>query len=118
MAYFMINNQDFSRYVSGLKINKAITYNAQQNAAGDSVVDYVNSKREIEVTIIPLDNIAMVALQNAIEPFNVSISFLNPRTNMLEEGVSCIIPETEIEYYTIQANKTMFNAVTLKFIEL
>lgn len=118
MAYFKIDNIDYSMYVNELKINKNSVYNAQTNAAGNTVVDYINSKREIEVGIIPLNDTAMQQLQTAIDAFNVSISFRNPKTNALEEGVNCIIPENGIEYYTIQADKVMYNAFTLKFIEL
>ena len=60
----------------------------------------------------------MINLQQAIDAFSVSISFLNPSTNQLEENVVCIIPDKEIEYYTIQTNKVMYNALTLKFAEL
>jgi hypothetical protein len=118
MAYFKIDNVDFSMYVNQLKVNKKSVYNAQTNAAGNTVVDYINAKREIEVGIIPLNDTAMQQLQTAIDAFNVSISFRNPKTNALEEGVNCIIPENGIEYYTIQADKVMYNAFTLKFIEL
>lgn len=118
MSYFKIDDVDFSKYVNQLKINKSRVYNAQTNAAGDTVVDYINSKREIEVGIIPLDDTAMAELQLAIDNFNVSISFRNPKTNALEEGVNCIIPDDGVEYYTIQGNKVMYNAFTLKFIEL
>ena len=44
MAYFKIGNVDFSPYVSGLKVNKKAVYNSQVNAAGNSIVDYINSK--------------------------------------------------------------------------
>lgn len=118
MAYFKIGNVDFSMYVSELKINKDFNYNAQTNAAGDTVVDYINSKREIKVRIITLDDTAMANLQTAIDAFNVSISFRNPKTNALEENVNCIIPSNGIEYYTIQANKVMYKEFELKFIEL
>jgi hypothetical protein len=56
MAYFKIGEIDFSPYVNSLKINKSANYNAQTNAAGNTVVDYINSKRTIEVGIIPVDN--------------------------------------------------------------
>ena len=118
MAYFKIDNVDYSMYVNELKVNKSSVYNAQTNAAGNTVVDYINSKREIEVGIIPLNDVAMQQLQTAIDAFNVSISFRNPKTNALEDGVNCIIPDNGIEYYTIQADKVMYNAFTLKFIEL
>ena len=118
MAYFKIGNTDYSMYVNELKINKQVNYNAQTNAAGNTVVDYINTKRVIEVGIIPLDNNVMSNLQTELDAFNVSISFLNPNTNALEEGVNCIVPSNEIEYYTIQANKVTYKAFNLQFIEL
>lgn len=105
-------------YVNQLKVNKAAHYNAQTNAAGNTVVDYINSKRTIEVGIIPLDKVAMMELMAAVDTFNVSITFLNPNTGMLEEGVNCIIPSSNIEYYTIQINNVMFKALSLQIIEL
>lgn len=118
MAYFKIGETDYSMYVNKLTVNKEANYNAQTNAAGNTVVDYINHKRTIEVGIIPLDSATMVALQTAIDAFNVSISFRNPQTGALEEGVNCIIPSSNVEYYTIQADKVMYNAFTLEFIEL
>lgn len=118
MAYLKINNIDYSKYVNSLVVNKNNVYNSQTNAAGNTVVDYINTKREIEVGIIPLNAAAMVELQTAIDGFNVSLSFLNPDTNILEEDISCIIPDNAVEYYTIQNNNTMFKAFTITFIEL
>ncbi len=118
MAYFKIGENDYSMYVNELRVRKEANYNAQTNAAGNTVVDYINAKREIEVGIIPLNDTVMAQLLNDIDAFNVSISFRNPRTNALEEGVNCIIPEDEIEYYTIQANKVMYQALSLTFTEL
>jgi hypothetical protein len=117
MAYFKINNVDYSKHVNELKVGNSAIYNAQTNAAGDTVVDYINSKRVVEVGIIPLDSSTMASLQAAINAFNVSISFLNPQTNQLET-INSIIPKDNVEYYTIQANKVMFKAFTLKFEEL
>ena len=118
MAYFKIGEDDFSMCVNELKVTNSINYNAQTNAAGDTVVDYINKKRTIEVGIIPLTDDKMITLQQDIDAFNVSISFRNPRTNVLEEDVNCIIPSDNVEYYTIQSNKVMYKAMTLKFIEL
>ena len=116
MAYFKIGKTDFSNIVNELKIDKTSNYNSQTNAAGDTVVDYINTKRIIEVGIIPLDDTAMAELQTAINDFKVMISFRNPRTNQLET-IFCIVPESGVEYYTIQANKVMYKAFKLKFIE-
>lgn len=117
MAYFKINDVDFSTFVKSLKVSKTTNYNAQVNAAGDTVVDYINFKRVIEVGIIPMSDTNMATLLQAIEPFNVSISFRNPDTNLLEE-IDCIIPSTDIEYYTIQINKISYKECVLKFTEL
>ena len=116
MAYFKIGSTDFSNIVNELKVDSTSNYNSQTNAAGDTVVDYINTKRIIEVGIIPLDDTDMAKLQTAINDFKVMISFRNPRTNQLET-IFCIIPESGVEYYTIQANKVMYKAFKLKFIE-
>ena len=116
--YFKIGDKDFSAYVNKLNITRASNYTSQTNAGGNTVVDYINSKRQIEVGIIPVDDTAMIELQLAISPFAVNVSFMNPKTNTLEENVACIIPEDSIDYYTIQAGKKRFNAFTLVFTEL
>ena len=117
MAYFKIGENDYSAYTNELIINKTANYNAQTNANGDTVVDYINSKRTIEVGIIPLDDTVMSNLQTDIDAFSVSISFRNPKTNALET-INCIIPDDNVEYYTIQVNKVMYKALKLTFIEL
>ena len=118
MAYVKLNDIDFSPYCNALIVKKTANYNAQTNAAGDTVVDLINHKRTIEVGIIPLNSADMVTLQNIIDGFNITISFRNPLTGELEEGVNVIIPESNVEYYTIQADKVLFNAFRLEFIEL
>lgn len=118
MAYFKIDGIDFSSYVNELIVDTNTQYNAQTNAAGDMVVDYINKKRTITVGIIPIDEVKMLELQHAIDSFNVSLSFLNPKNNVLEENVNCIIPSNNVEYYTIQRKKTMFKAFQLTFQEL
>ena len=118
MAYFKINNVDYSMYVNSLEITTNTNYNAQTNAAGNTVVDYINQKRQIKVGIIPLDNVVMASLKNAIDNFNVSISFLNPNTKELEENIDVIIPSNAIKYYTIQMDKVSFEGLTLTFTEL
>lgn len=118
MSYFKINGIDFSAYVSGLEVKKKAIYNTQTNAAGNTVVDYVNSKREIDVEIIPLNDVDMLKLLTAIGSIGVSISFRNPHTNLVEENVNCIIPNSDIKFYTIQTNKVMYEKLKLKFTEL
>lgn len=118
MAYFKINDVDFSMYVNALKITKNHVYKSQTNAAGNTIVKYVNTKRIVNVGIIPLDATAMKNLQTAIANLTVTISFQNPDTKALET-ISCMIPTHAVEYYTIQgANNTSFKAFQLQFTEL
>lgn len=118
MAYFKIENTDFSHYVNELKVERRANYNAQTNAAGNTVVDYINHKRTITVGIIPVDDEAMVALQSVIGNLAVSISYRDPVTGVLAENVGCILPDNNVEYYTIQSDKVLYKSFTLTFIEL
>jgi hypothetical protein len=118
MAYFKIGNIDFSGMCNGLEVQTATRYNSQTNAAGNTVVDYINKKRTINVGIIPLNDTEMLKLQQAIAPFSVVISFRDPTTNALAENVACIIPDNAVKYYTIQKGKVSYNALSLTFSEL
>ena len=118
MTYFKIGENDYSAYVNELKVNGTTTYRAQTNAAGNTVVDNANRKRIIEVGIIPLESDIMAGLIEDVHKFEVDLSFRNPQTNELEENVKCIIPDHEVEYYTIRADKVSYKAFTLTFTEL
>ena len=117
MDYFKINNLDYSHFVSGLKITKNRNYNAQTNAAGNTVIDFINSKRTIEVSFIPLDRKQMSIIQSGILDEAVNISFLNPENGLLET-ITAFLPSNGIEYYTIQQDKQLFKSFTLTFTEL
>lgn len=118
MAYFKIGNNDYSNCVNKLAITRTANYSAQTNASGNTVADYINEKRKIDVGIIPLDATTAKTLLEDIKQFNVKISFLNPYTNELEEQVNCIIPTNAIEYYTIQAGNIRLKEFSLSFTEL
>lgn len=117
MAYLKINNIDYSMYCNKLTVSKEANYNAQTNAAGNTVVDLINHKRTVSVGIIPLDAAAMVNLQAAIDSFNVTLTYLNPATGALD-SINCIIPSSNVDYYTIQVGKVLYKAFELEFIEL
>lgn len=117
MAYFKIDNVDFSDCVNELKIGVENKYNAQTNANGDTVVDYINRKKIIEVGIIPLNETYLAKLTNALKNFNMSITYINPETNGLSVS-NCILPASNIEYQMIRVDKILSKAFTLQFIEL
>lgn len=118
MAYFKINGHDYSMYVSSLKVSKAALYKSAINAAGNTVVKYLNTKRTFTVGIIPLDSAAMASLQRDVSGFKVNISYRDPETNSLIEGVPCYIPVDDVEYYTVQAGNVMYKNFILTIIEL
>ena len=83
MAYFKIGDKDFSNYCQELTIKYRPLYNSQTNAAGNTVVDMINTKRTIEVTFRPMNNTEMAELLNAVSQFDVNISYREPKTNVL-----------------------------------
>jgi hypothetical protein len=117
MEIFKIFEYDFSQYVSALKISTKTNYNAQTNAAGNTVIDKINDKRIVEVGIIPLNEADANLLLQLIANFQVNIWVRNPADSS-SMWLQVFIAESDIEYYTIQADKVMLKAFNLKFTEL
>ena len=117
MSYFKIGDIDFSDICSELKVTKNRNFNSQTNANGDTVIDYINKKTQLEVGIIAINDVKMAQLQTALEDFNVSISYRDPLTNEIKT-IDSIISTDEVEYYTIQINKVLYKAFNLTFTEL
>lgn len=117
MAYFKIGENDYSAIVNELTVTSEARYNAQVNAAGNTVIDYINTKRVLTIGFIPLGAEKMKELQTAISQFTMAVSFRNPATNELET-INCYVPTEEIKYYTIQTDRVLYNAMTVEFIEL
>lgn len=118
MAYFKINGHDYSNYVNQLKIGRQAIYKTVTTSNGNTVAKYLNTKRTFTVGIIPLNAAIMKQLQQDISAFQVRVSFLDPKTNTLVENVNCIIPNNDVEYYTIQADNVMLKAFTIVIQEL
>ena len=111
MAYFKINNNDYSQYVNKLIVDTTHKYTARENASGNLLVKHITSKKKLQVGIIPLDATSLTSLMEDIDSFEVTVDFLNPKTNQLET-INCIIPVHSVEYYTIRADKVMTKAFT------
>lgn len=116
LAFLKINGKDYSAYVNELKVNTEANYNAQTNANGNSVVEYINEKITLEVGFIPMTDNDLIKLVNDAS-FHSTITFRNPLTNDLKT-IDCILADKELEYYTIQAGKVMYKAFTFSFAEL
>ena len=118
MAYFKINNIDFSDYVATLKVTKQQKYKSVENAAGNLTVKSINSKYVIDVGFIPLEVADMKRLLPNISNITVSVSFLAPDTNELKT-IKCMIASNSVEYYTIQSNGTvLYKPFTVQFQQL
>lgn len=115
--YFAINGTDYSKYVNKLIVGREHFYKSMTTAAGNTLVKYINTKRVIEVGIIPLSGTAMSNLLRDVNEFQVSISYRDPLTNALVEDVQCIIPNNLVEYYTIQSGKVKYKAFSLQIME-
>lgn len=116
--YFKMNETDYSMYVNALKVAVEHNYKSMTTAGGNTLVKYVNSKRIIEVGIIPLDDTVMKNFLNDINKFQITISYRDPETNEMTENIQCIIPSNIVEYETIQADKVLYKAFSLQIKEL
>lgn len=117
MANVEIDGVDVSKMVNGLSVEKAHQYNAQTNAAGDTVVDYINMKRTVAVGFRAMGADEMSELQALLEPFTVALSYRDPATDALEE-INAIAPKIETDIYTTAGDNVIYNEFTVSFEEL
>lgn len=118
MAYLKVNNTDFSYLVSGLKIGyeTLVSDNSGRNAAGNTVIDVINRKIKVYVTLRHTTNAEMKSFLASIKDYVVNVTFLDPETNALKT-VKAYTGTPEPEYYTI-SDKTIYKPMSLNFIEL
>ena len=116
--YFTINDIDYSHLVSGLKVGyeTLVSDNSGRNAAGDTVIDVINRKVKIYVTLRHTTQEEMKSFLTAIKDYVVNVTYLNPETNALST-VNAYTGTPEPEYYTI-SDKTIYKPMSLNFIEL
>lgn len=117
--FFKINDIDFSHLVSGLKVGyeTLVSDNSGRNAAGDTVIDVINHKYKLYVTLRHTTQDEMDSFLGAISDYVVTVQFLSPfGTETLD--ITAYTGTAEPEYYTIQAGNTIFKPMTINFIEL
>lgn len=117
MTIFKINNVDFSDLVSGLKVGyeTLVSDSSGRNAAGDTILDVINTKRKIYVTLRHTTIAEMKNFLAAVEDFQVTVSYLDPKTNSLKTA-NTYIGTPEPEYYNV--SKSLYKPMSLNFIEL
>lgn len=118
MAYFKINNADFSDLVSGLKVGyeTLVSDNSGRNAAGNTVIDVINRKIKVYLTLRHTTNAEMARFLAAIGDYVVNVSFMDPITGQWTD-ITAYTGTPEPEYYTI-SDKTIFKPMSINFIEL
>lgn len=117
MAIFKIGSKDFSGLISGLKVGyeTLVSDSSGRNANGDTVIDVINMKRKIYISLRHTTFAEMQEFLAAIADYQVSISYLDPRDNTLQEATT-YTGTPEPEYYNV--SKTIFKPMTINFIEL
>ena len=116
MEYLKINGIDFSKCVSSLEVNTVHNAKTRTNAAGNMNVKYINTKKVLNVGIIPLDSISSKSLLTELNKFEVEVEYLEPETEALQT-ISCIVPSNNVKYYRILADKTMMDAYKVTFTQ-
>lgn len=116
--FFKINNVDFSKMVSGLKVGyeTLVSDSSGRNANGDSVIDVINKKIKVYVTFRHTTSDEMKKILSAISNYVIDISFMDPANNTMKT-INVYTGTPEPEYYTI-SSKTIFKPMQLNFIEL
>lgn len=119
MEILKINSLDISHMVSNLKIeyNVLLSSSSGRNAKGDNVVDVVGKKDKVIVTFKALKRAEMESLLSAIEPYVLSLTFLNPKTNQLKT-ISAYVGTPAIKYFLKTTDETIFDSFELSFVQM
>jgi hypothetical protein len=105
--------------VSGLKVGyeTLVSENSGRNANGDTVIDIINTKRKVYVTMRHTTDAEMKDFLTAIQDYVVNVSYRDPTTNSLVT-ITTYTGTPEPEYYTIQSDMVIYKPMSLNFIEL
>lgn len=117
MTIFKIGNNDFSDLVAGLKVGyeTLVSDNSGRNAAGDTVLDVINRKRKIYISLRHTTIAEMQRFLSAISNYQVTITYLDPQTNTLKTA-NTYTGTPEPDYFNI--SKSLYKPMSINFIEL
>lgn len=116
MAYFKLNNVDYSQYVSGLTVIDTKRQRKYDTPQG-TFIDYIGSKAEIRVKFVPMAPNVAAAILAAGEDM-CAIQYLDPKSNTMRTVENCWLDEKSAHYYRIDGAKTLCDTFTLTFEEL
>lgn len=117
MVIFKINNVDFSDLISGLKVGyeTLVSDSSGRNAAGDTVIDIINTKRKVYVTTRHMWADEMKGFLSEVRKFTVKVQYLDPVTGNIETA-DTYTGTPEPEYYN--AKLGIYKPLSINFIEL
>lgn len=112
-----IGSYNASGLVSGLKVGyeTLVSDSSGRNANGDTVLDIINMKRKLYVTLRHTTFTEMMDFLEAVDDYQVSVTYLDPKTGTVQT-IDAYTGTPEPEYYNV--SKTIFKPMTLNFIEL
>jgi hypothetical protein len=116
--FFKIGSKDFSHLVAEMKVGyeQLVADTSGRNAYGIMRIHKVGEpKRKVYITLRHTFEDEMAEFLQAIENYEVVVSFLNPQTKAMTT-ITCYIGTPEPEYYTI-SDKIIYKPMSLNFIE-
>lgn len=120
MNYLKINNTDISNLISGLKIGYETLVNDEtsgRNANGDMMVDIINKKTKLYLTLPYLFEEDMTKFLTLIQNYVINVEYRDPITHNLKT-IKCYTGTPEPEYYCILDNKIIYKPMNINFIQL
>lgn len=119
MEILKIGDTDFTKYLAneGFGQSHYVLVNEARDVQGNANFDIINRKTKLFCTFRPLTETEMQTFLSAIEPYNVTVSYLDNRTNTLET-INCYVGENQQDYFMFYENdKVRFNKFQCNFIE-
>lgn len=118
MSILIVNDEDLSDFIApqGFGQSHYVMVNEARDVQGNANFDIINRKTKLFCTFRPLTEDEMVTFQNAISPYNVSVEYLDNRTNDTST-IDCYVGDHQEDYYTLFSNKIRFSGFQCNFIE-
>jgi hypothetical protein len=119
MSYLMINNNDVSDLVKGLKVGyeTLVSDESGRNANGDTVIDVINKKIKVYVSFRAMDDSDMSRLLKLFDDYVVNITYRDSKTNS-NKTITCYTGTPEPEYYFILDDRVFYKDMSLNFVQL
>jgi hypothetical protein len=120
MEILKIGGIDFSHLIAhnGYAYSPNIIVGEGRDIRGNLTIDILNKKKKIFCKFKPMSEAELKPLLKAIEPYVVTVDFLNPELDSLD-SMTAYVGEQKYEYYWVLPDGTkQINGFQINFIEL